>query len=275
MNCMLFSRKVSVEDRIVELTLGNRMSVKELFRLLGKERGLSLRAVYKAVNKLVVAGVLLKVGSCVMVDHEWMLRTANHLLTPLSPHLSRGERVVYTFGSISHLDAFWKTTVLPLEHSDHVREVFFYNPHNFWAYLPDRKESEDAYYRHFSEKKVYGFFTVGAESLPDREFKRAYQNDFLQIDLRDIDSISRTDHVSVLGPFVVTVRLAKDMSERIDQLYASGKPIEQLVPGLIKICTAPGKIRFVLENNPARADKMRRLLARNFYFRDLRPRNAS
>lgn len=264
---MLFSRKKTVEDRIVELALDSSTSVKKLSGYLEKERGVSLRAVYKSVHKLIDAGVLLKVGRGVVVNQEWALRAADRLSTHPQMLLSDGERVAYTFTSIPHLDSFWKTTVLPLEKTKPVREVFLYNPHNFWAYLPARKMSEDAYYRHFLERKISGFFTVGGNFPADAEFKRFYQNDFLQIDLRDIASIRRTDHISILVPFIVTVRLSKNFSNQIDTLYASGKFIHEILPEIIRICERPGKIRFTLENNAKKAQKIKRILSRNFYFR--------
>ena len=265
---MLFSALKSVEDRTVELAAGTRMTIKSLHAALVKEEHLSLRAVYKTVHKLINAGVLLKVGKQIMIDHEWAKGVSEMLSTTPAPLLSSNERAVYTFVSVEHLDAFWKTVTLPLENSISAREIFFYNPHNFWAYLPARKQSEDAYYRHFSDKR-YGFFTIGGDSRADAEFKRAYQNEHLQIDLRDITLFRRTDHVTILGPMIITVRLAKGISERIDGLYTSGRSMEDVLPEIIRICQKPGKIRFVIENNPTKAEKLKKALARNFYFKRL------
>jgi DNA-binding Lrp family transcriptional regulator len=264
---VLYSNTNSLEDRIVELATNARISIKSLHAELRKEGDLSLRAVYKAVHKLVGAGVLLKVGKQVMIDQEWAKRVGEMLDSASAPFLSTGERAVYTFVSVEHLDAFWKTVMLPLEHSISAREIFFYNPHNFWAYLPARKESEDAYYRHFSDTEHHGFFTVGGDSVADAEFKRKYQGEYLQIDLRNIVSFRRTDHVTIIGPIVITVRLAKGVSERIDKLYASGENVKEILPEIVNICQKPGKIRFILENNATKAAKVKKVLARNFYFK--------
>lgn len=226
-----------------------------------------MRAVYKAVNKLINAGVLLKVGKHVMIDQEWAKRVEDMLGSTSETILSNGERAVYTFASMEHVDAFWKTTVLPLEQSVLAKEILFYNPHNFWAYLPARKESEDSYYNHFSEADRYGFFTVGGEYAADAEFKREYQNEHLQIDLRDISLFRKTDHITIIDPFIITVRLAKGVSERIDKLYSSGRSLKDILPDIVSICQKPGKIRFVIENNPAKAEKLKKSLSRNFYFK--------
>lgn len=261
---MLYSKEGTVDDRIVELTLSTPASIKSLHETIAREQSLTLRAVYKAVNKLIDSGVLLKVGKQVMVDQEWAKRAADTIGTASGPLLSAGERAAYTFTSVEHLDAFWKTVILPLERSSKVLESFFYNPHNFWAYLPARKESEDVYYRHFNERR-YGFFTIGGESEADKEFKRTYQREFFQVDLRNIALFRRTDHVTVLGSFIITVRLGKKLAERIDSLYASDQTTENLLREVIVLCQKPGKMRMIVEHNAPKAIKMRKVLAKNFY----------
>ncbi|MFA7302647.1 MAG: hypothetical protein WC030_02770 [Candidatus Paceibacterota bacterium] len=264
---MLYAGSKEIEERVVEVLVEGRETVKSLLAYLNTERkDVSLRGVYKAVTNLTKAGVVLKVGKKVMLNHEWVQGVADRLGAPAVPLIARGERAVYTFTSLDHLDAFWKSTVWPLERAVEAREVFFYNPHDFWALLPARKESEEAYYRHFGPEQQ-GFFTIGSESQADLTFKRTYQTEFLQINLGKITSIRSTDHVTVLGSYIILARLSKAVAERIDALYASGKTAEGFLPELLKICARPGKIRLVLENNPKKADKLKKLLAKDFYFR--------
>jgi hypothetical protein len=264
---MLGSKTPTLEDQIVVIASNAKVTAKSLHVKLGGEEKLSLRAVYKAIDKLIAAGVVLKVGKQILIDQEWLGKTQEMLGSTSMQLLSGGERVVYTFVSVEHLDAFWKTVVLPMEQSASNKEILFYNPHNFWAYLPARKESEDAYYRHFSAAKRYGFFTVGAAYRADKEFKREYQGEHLQIDLRNIGSFRETEHVTIIGTFIVTVRLSKRVAQEIDKLYASEKSMPEMLPKIIQICHRPGKIRFVIENNEPRALKLKRVLAKNFYFK--------
>jgi hypothetical protein len=244
------------------------MTVKSIHtRLHTIGRRVTLRAVYKSVTKLLNAKVLIKVGKYLLVDQEWAGRVRTELGSVAPPDLAVGEKASYTFVSIANLDAFWKTMVLPLEEATRTREIFFYNPHNFWAYLPERKNSEDAYYGHFAPSGRHGFFTVGGETVADLEFKRQYQSEYLQIDLRTLDTIRRSDHITIIGSYIVSVRIGKRLAERIDQLYATRKGTEEILPDLVSLCARPGKHRFVLEHNPEKADKLKRKLALNFYFR--------
>jgi len=264
---MLFSRSIDLEDRIIELLLEERLTLKSLHsKLTSEEKSLSLRAIYKTVDKLIAAKVLLKVGKRVMVDEEWLRRVGEKLRVTSVPAPSVGERITYTFTSTENLDAFWKTVVLPIEETAPSKEIFFYNPHNFWAYLPDRKESEEAYYQHFSKTGQRGFFTVGGAAEADGEYKREYQSEHLQIDLREVSALRRSEHLTLIGSLLITVRLGKTLVSRIDELYASNRSIKDILPELLAICQNPGSIKFIIENNPLKAKKLKKLLARNFYF---------
>ncbi len=263
---MLYSGSRELEDKIVELLTEDRLTVNTICAQVSPEHPVTLRAVYKAVNKLALAGVVLKAGKRVMLNHEWAEEVVGKLGVPSAPLIEPGERVTHTFTSLDHLDTFWKSTVLPLEKTVRSKEIFFYNPHDFWALLPNRRVSEDAYYKHFGSEQQ-GFFTIGGESAADLAFKRQYQTDTLQINLGNISSIKRTDHITVLGPYVILTRLSKSVSDRIDALYSTGKSPEELLPELLGICARPGKLKLSIENNPQKAGKLRRTLAKNFYFK--------
>jgi hypothetical protein len=177
--------------------------------------------------------------------------------------------MTHSFTTIAHLDAFWTTIAFQLEDLEKDGQIFFCNPHNFWAYIPERKENEDAYYSHFEESKLHAFFTIGGDSIADTEFKRAYQDEYLQIDTRAVSSLPRTDHITIMGDFVITVRIAKPLAARIDELYALGQSISELSPSLIKLYRKSFPSRFILENNPAKAERLKKTLSRNFYFHNV------
>ena len=263
---MLFSKNKTVEDKIIELCLRDAATTQFLHTELKKDDKVSLRAVYKAVDKLLKAGVLVKAGRRLAVDSEWVRRVgegmkAEAVIVPL-----KGERISYTFTSLERLDAFWMRIVLPVEDSIKKPEVFFYNPHNFWAYIPEREESERLYYQSFSHAKKTAFFTIGGETIADQEFKKLYQSAFLQIDTRDIKSLRRTDHITVIGSLIITARLSKKAASRLDGLYFSGKSIKDILSEILEIFGPKEKIRCILENDHVRADKLRKLLSKNFYF---------
>lgn len=263
---MLYTSAHDIEDRVVEKLAEDRATIKTLAQSLGEEERVSLRGVYKAVDQLIASGVALKVGKKVILNHEWAQAAASKLAAPTAQLIGPQERISYTFTSLEHLDTFWKSTVLPLERTTGVRELFIYNPHSFWILLPGRKESEESFFNHFGPQQA-GFLTIGGETAADWEFKRTYQHDYLQIDLRPLASIRRTDHVTVLGPYIITTRLSKSLVERMDALYAASMATEMLLPELMKLYARPGKMKIIIEHSSGKAEKLRRTLARNFYIK--------
>lgn len=262
---MLYGTQETLEDNLVRLLLRSPSHMKGLHKQV-KDAGrvVSLRAIYKAVDSLMAEDVLVKVGKSVWINQEWVRKLRDHLSAPL-PSLGRGEKISYTFTSIEHLDAFWKTIAFQLEEYERDGQVFFYNPHNFWAAMPSRRASEDAYYSHFKKEKKRAYFTVGGEARADRDFKRIYQNDYLQVDARAQGGISRRDHITILGDFVITVRISSVLAKKIDALYESGQPIEALLPKMFQACVMYGKTKLLFEHNIGKAKKLRAKLSAGFH----------
>ena len=262
---MLYSRNSTLEDRLVQLLLRGASTVKDLhIEVLSSGNLVSLRAVYKTLSLLIEAGVLFKVGKRVWINEQWARSLREHLLPSLPP-LASGERIAYTFTSLQHLDVFWKTIAFQFEEYERDGQMFFYNPHNFWAYIPELKESEDDYYAHFAKAKKHAFFTVGGTTLADKEFKRLYQNDFFQIDARAVPSLGRRDHITILDDFVITARLSDALAKQLDEMYAKDKSIETLMPLVLTAYRKNTSVRLTFEHNAAKAKRIRTILSTNFY----------
>ena len=264
---MIGGRGNSLEDRVVERLLGGPATMKTLLEGLDQVgRGAGQRAVYKAVGKLRQDGVLVKAGKVVRVDQQWLREVRHKLALAPSLQLSPGESQSHLFTSVAHLDAYWKTLVLGLEELERDGEVFFYNPHNFWAYLPERVDSETAYYGHFAKQKLHAFFTVGGAMPADMTFKRTYQNDYLQIHAENVPGLPRSGHIAVLGDYVVTVRLPKQLATDIDALYGSGREVADFLPELERLLRRAGRIRLTVERNAGKARALKKRLSLAFYF---------
>ena len=263
---MLYSKIRSLDERITELLLKSPLQVKTLHgNLCYEDKTLSLRAVYKVVQQLIEAGVVIKAGKMVRIDEEWLRNIQTKLISSATLNFFPGERMSYSFASISHLDSFWKTIVFQLEKLEKDGQVFFYNPHNFWAYLPERRESEDAYYKHFFESRLHAFFTVGGNTFADKEFKRKYQNEYLQINTVFAPVLGREHHITIVGDYVINVRIGKKAALQIDEQYITEGSITELLPNLAVILGSSFTSRFTLEHNRLKAAKLRKVLSRGFY----------
>lgn len=261
---MLLSQKETLEDIVARHLLAGPQGIKQLHHAIAATESVTIRAIYKAVNSLISSHVCIKVGKKVWIDQEWLQKVRNVLTTPI-PQLGEGEKSVYSFTSISHLDAFWKTIAFQLETFEQGSDVFFYNPHNFWAYVPARRESEDAYYAHFRISKQRAYFVIGGKTGADMQFKRAYQNEYLQINTTEVTGFSRRDHITILGEHIVTVRLPITLARKIDALYQMSEDMDFIIPQIVKETDTSGNVRLTVERSAHKANKLRASLVRGFH----------
>lgn len=264
---MLYSQDRELEDFIVELLVKSNHTVKSIHKAVSPKlpKTVTLRAIYKSVNKLIDANVLLKVGKNVMLNKEWAhitkLGLSNETQLPL---LTPNEKITYTLSSMFHIDTYWKTIISQI-YEENGYPAFFYNPHDIWIYVPGRKESEDAYYKSFADMKQYAFFSIGGVSNSDKHFKKTYQNDYLQIDLSESKHFNRNENLTVLGNYVITVSLPTKSTAKIDSLYKQERSEKEMLCKMKEIAQKPQKIKITVEHNQNKAKKLRKKMSKNFF----------
>jgi len=263
---MLGGKERKLADRIVERIIEGPSTIKILISEL-TEDGPSSRAIYKAVANLLRDGVLVKVGKVVRMNPEWSASARNLLYHSSALNLAPGERLAYRFTSMANLQAYLNEHAPGLRELERDGGVFFYTPHNFWIHLPVQQKRVDAYYRHFAEQRRHAFFTVGESRAADIAFKRAYQNEFLQIHTEHRSGLSRTNHLAIFSEHILSVRLPRRVAEAIDALYDSERVAAEFLPDLLTLLQRPARIYLTLEHNSARARALKRNLSLPFYFR--------
>lgn len=263
---MLFSKDKNLDDLIVSGVICGKRTVKGVHEyVVNNGPNVSLRAVYKSLNKLIDAGVVVKVSTRLHISADWIKKVRDTVgFENQLPDIAPGESIRFELNSVAHIDAYWKTIVASI-HPSKNEHIYFYNPHNYWLYEPSRLESEREYYASFKNEKRYGFFTVGGTTSIDKKFKRQYGNEYLQIDLREVTSFKRTDHITVVGDYVITVRIDNDVAESLDAIYTSDQPIDEKESQIRRVLSVEQKIVIKIENAPHKAVKVRNTLKRNFY----------
>ena len=263
---MLLGRNESTEDAIVRLLAHSEKEVKDLHGLLEKEheKKISIQAVYKAVNGLLEDAILVKKGKTHMVNKEWAQSLVRRFESAETPALSEGEAVSYQFKSLSALDAYWKHTVVQLHATLGKYPIFFYNSHVVWIHVRDRKESQRNYLDSFDAEHKYAYFIVGGDTALDKDFRKEFNREYLQVELRKIDAI-KYDSVTVHADYVVTVKFSKGTSNAVERLYAGTDSAAALERGLEESFRGGRPIRLTIERNKRRADSIRKVLAKNVY----------
>lgn len=264
---MLFSDNKSLEDLVIELLLGQEITVKNLYRqvLEKHDESVTIQAVYKVINQLIDAGVVLKVGKIITISREWTDTVARQFNQQTLPLITEGESITYNFRSFSHLDAYWKTLTMQLLHLDDQFPVFFYVPHDFWILIPDRQASEERYYESFNQKQAYAYYLIGGETTADKAFKKQYTTEYMRIDLDSKANFKRTRHYTVIENFIVTTELTSGSAEIIDNLYKNCHSLQELETKLQPIFNRDQRLRIKLEHKADKARKLRKKISRNFY----------
>lgn len=259
---MIFSAQKDLEDIILEDLLTKAHTAKSIHTyILQLRKDVTLRAVYKAVHKLIDAGVVIKVGKEIILNKEWTQTVIDKLGQTSSLHqLSTGESIIYTLTSPTHMDTYWKTIFSSLPAISYNEPVFFYNPHDFWIFVPGRQQSEDVFYKNFAKDKTHCFFTIGGTSELDMDFKRQYRSDYLKINLEPIRKFKRTEHVTVWGSHIITVILPLPVARKVDIFYQDNNKEK-----LIDLLQENFKVKIKIEHKPRKAKKLRKLLSKNFY----------
>lgn len=264
---MIFASKESIEDAIIRLLSSGKKSTLELSGLLEQEgHKVSFQGVYKALKYLLADTIVVKSGKDIEISREWINKISNQLSGSfIIPPLSPGESVSYSYLSLAHLDAYWKhiNKAIELKYPDF--PIFIYNPYGIWLHLNGRFESEENYLHEFRKNRRHGFLVIGNDTALDRNLKKQYQNDFLQIDLWENSSLPETDYFTVNGDYIITTKLNKKLAPRITYLYQSLLDISKARPELEKVLNVAGKSKLKLEYNPEKSKLLRNKLFKNFY----------
>jgi hypothetical protein len=264
---MLFSKKESLEDRLIRLLLSKEQSVKTLKKTLSDEGVVAtIQGIYKALRLLVAEEIIIKRGNLYSLSEEWRSGAVDSLNQSADRfELAEGEKISFDLASLVHLDQQWKNIVLPLHNAHPTAPVFFYNPHEIWIHLNEsRKKSEYAYYESFKENKTHAFALFGGNTEHDKAMKKELQNEYLQIAV-GVEAFSKTDYPTIFGDYIITTRISKRLSEEIEKAYKESESGEVLQERLQKIGIEKKKVKLIIERDRDKAKKLRKKLSKEFF----------
>ncbi len=224
----------------------------------------TIQGVYKALNKLVTEGALVKNKMKFVVSREWVEGLIEKLGGNTAElEMAEGEITTHQFMSLSQLDAYWKHRISTILAAFSNFPMFSYETHSIWIYLSDRKESEEKFFESFEKNKRFAFFRVGGTTFGDREYKKRYAGEYLKIDTADKRILG--DHVSIVGDYIVTTKLEKGIESQIDNIFLEKDNENDIHESLEKILAKKQKVKLSIERNHDKAKKYRKKIAENFY----------
>lgn len=268
---MLLGTNKSIEDRILEALAERPGTPKALWIHINNPPAggepTSIQAVYKSLRQLLKDGVVVKARHKISLNEEWVHKL-NHLFNKETSrlHLEEGETLIYKFKGLSELDKYWKHVVIGFIHTLK-GPVFHSEPHEMWIHLEDRYQSQIEYIQSFAKHQRYCYLVFGGTTTMDTEYKRAYQNEYLNVDLQNKPTfIKRNQFVTIIGDTIITTIISAPLAEKIDKLYDSIQEKDPEFGNKLKeVFINPGPVKLRIERNKLKARKLRKQLSKNFY----------
>ncbi len=263
---MLLGTKKTLYDHTTEALLEKEGPVSYLEEYLkNKKISATIQGIYKTLRELIAENIVIKQKKIYIINNVWRDNLVSLVSKQNTFNLSANERIIYQFNKLDHVDLFWKHTWVDIEKEYGIFPVVEFMPHQFWLYLNGRKESEYEYYNGLKNKKTMVYTNIGGISLFDKNIKKLLDNEYHQTNTDKNSSFSRRDHIVIIGPYIITTRISKTLSDTVDKLYQTITNEEILKEKLNILFKKSESISLILEHNEMKAKKLLKILTKDFY----------
>lgn len=269
---MLLGTKKTLHDNIAEALLSESMDVSQIQGYLdNKKIPATVQGIYKTLRELISEDVVVKQKKVYLINSIWRNKLGSIVSQRPPFQLSPGEYTIYRFNKLEHLDMFWKHTITDIQNEFGGFPIFHGDPHNFWYFLPGRQESEVQYYQSFSETKTHVFSLIGGTTPFDKNLKQNYSHDYQQYHFDNNYHFNRRDHLSVIGPYIITTRVSVTLARVTDRLYETCFTEDELARKLEPEFKKHGSVTMTVEHNLEKAKSIRKKMSADFHIpRELR-----
>lgn len=265
---MLLSSQKSIEDFVVEaLAIKNLTAEQLLFMYNARQKQVTLQAVYKALHKLILDEVLLKHKHEYVLSNIWK-RQVSLLLDKKQtvPTLKEGESIVYSFKSLPQLDEYWKHIQEGTKEESELS--YYFCPHQYWWFVPDRRESEMNFYKAFLKNKSHAVLLIGGVTQTDKETKKLIVNDFVQVHLDENNGFRMTDSLTIKNNLIITTRLPMAISNKISGIFNQNLSSSETEVSLADLFRKKIPVRIIIERNNKKAEKLKKQIGKYFYIKN-------
>ena len=273
LSCMLLGTRKTFYDHIIEALLEKTMSVSELQACLTTRNvSASVQGIYGTLRQLISEDIVVKQKKTYSINNVWTGKLLRMISKRPLFQLQDGDQTIYRFKKIDHSDAFWKHVFTDIEDEVGHSPLFCFMAHQFWIHIPERRQSELAFYESLERNRVHGYTVIGGDSACDKETKETLISTYNQIHLDAKASINRRDHICTKGHYVIITRVSKSFAQVIDGVYKTSTSEKELQQRLGVAFKKSGLITITVEHNPEKARKFRKYISDSFHvpkeFRD-------
>ncbi len=199
-------------------------------------RSYSIQAIYHVLRKLRRNGIVVKVGDQFNISLTWALDIidlAKSLEARVVSALSAGQAVPtegqtmsVSFTSLLTLDEFWTHLMVLLVEQSSERAIYNFCPHP-WFYFVHQKHL-DKFYRTLTRRRYRIFVLLGADNFLDRYFVAHTDSSLYSCAYGSGAHVSgsQSQHVMVIGDFIIRVSLNRKIAGVIDACFKSIRSAE-------------------------------------------------
>ncbi len=226
----------------------------------------TLQAIYKSLKKLLAEGVVIKHKDIYSLDNIWR-REVVSLFQKQGAFLELhpNESITYSFKSLPQLDAYWKH--IQEGSSSEVAVTYFFCPHQYWWFVPGRKESEMSFYKQFAQEKRHAVLLLGGSTATDRQLRLLIANTYVQVHNEKENTLRIQDTLTVKNDVIITTRLPHLINEQINNIFQQNLSVDKTEELLQKIFTKKIPVKIKIERNAKKAEKLTKQIGKYFYIK--------
>ncbi len=265
---MLLKAGTSARQEIIYcLAQKGKQKVTEIQRALEKKGiAVTIQGIYRALRELQKDGAAIRERHTFSLRISWILDLAylvdemettylhQDYLTQLLP-TGAGQRVWY-FTDLLKMNDFWSQLLIAMATTHQKAISLNFVPHRWFELMQRNQESQ--FKRAFCGLVTHEYSLIGSQSFLDRyvlSLAKKYPNEHVYVSstLRGLTE-NKSQYIDILGDFILTITLSRDMSEEIERLFASIKKVEDIRNSdILAVFTKPTKIKITLKKDAKKA----------------------
>lgn len=264
---MIYSHFKDLEDFIIERLGVSECGVESMHSEYSeKYKPVTKQAVYKTLKKLCNDEIIIKHKDTFSINNIWKKRVVSLLEhSNRFPSLKEGESIAYSFKSFKQLDEYWKH--IQEGTLEDAKTTYFFCPHQYWWFVPGRRESEINFYTSFEENKQNAILLLGGRTKTDIEMKRLISNEYVQVHPEEDHGLRMTDNLTVKNDLIIRTRLSFSTSTAINDIFNRNLSYVETEKLLQKFFNKNIAVRILIERNQKKAEKLRKQIGKYFFIK--------
>lgn len=276
---MIFTKNKSLENMICASLQCGPVNTTSLIAQIQKRRPKTTRqGVYAALRNLRREEVVVMHNKKTSFNVRWLKRMDQFFLVAEQHYveedfgrdnflnLAEGEKIAYFFASPTETDKFWGHALILLAESgiSNAEPVYLYNPHEW--FLIARQKSELECIATITRTRRF-LLTAGGKTPLDRAVAKEFDDNMSQYHMLEQPLFQKNNYyLNIVGNFLIEVQIDPNIAAHIETLYRkTEKNDDETKKLLTEAVESRGRSKLVISRNSNKAEKLKKLLRKNFY----------